>query len=92
MGKAREESRASKRKQSNKRKRRFTQTIFYDWCKACGICISFCPKKVIDRDDGGAPLIVRPDDCSGCRFCELHCPDFAITIMEHNAEMEGNQA
>lgn len=60
----------------------FSQTIFYDWCKACGICIAFCPKKVFDRDEEGKPVIERPDDCIGCRFCELHCPDFAITIKE----------
>lgn len=60
----------------------FSPTIFYDWCKACGICIAFCPKKVFDRDEEGKPVIERPDDCNGCRFCELHCPDFAITIKE----------
>jgi 2-oxoglutarate ferredoxin oxidoreductase subunit delta len=20
------------------------------------------------------------DGCIGCRFCEIHCPDFAITV------------
>ena len=60
----------------------FSQIIFYDWCKACGICIAFCPKKVFDRSEEGKPVIQRPDDCIGCRFCELHCPDFAITIKE----------
>lgn len=58
----------------------FSQTIFYDWCKACGICIAFCPKEVFGRNEEGKPVIERPDDCIGCRFCELHCPDFAITI------------
>jgi 2-oxoglutarate ferredoxin oxidoreductase subunit delta len=60
----------------------FRQTIFSDWCKACGICIAFCPKEVFDRDEEGKPVAERPDDCNGCRFCELHCPDFAITIGE----------
>ena len=60
----------------------FSQIIFYDWCKACGICIAFCPKKVFDRSEDGKPVIQRPDDCIGCGFCELHCPDFAITIKE----------
>jgi 2-oxoglutarate ferredoxin oxidoreductase subunit delta len=60
----------------------FSQIIFYDWCKACGICIAFCPKKVFDRSEEGKPVIQRPDDCIGCGFCELHCPDFAITIKE----------
>jgi len=60
----------------------FTQTIYRDWCKACGLCITFCPKKVYSRDETGKPLIENPDACIGCRFCETHCPDLAITIEE----------
>lgn len=56
--------------------------IFRDWCKSCGICIAFCPKHVIGRGKDTKPVIERPDDCIGCRFCELHCPDFAITVRE----------
>lgn len=62
--------------------------IFRDWCKACGICIAFCPKHVIGRRKDGKPVIERPDDCVGCRFCELHCPDFAITVQERPAPAE----
>jgi 2-oxoglutarate ferredoxin oxidoreductase subunit delta len=58
----------------------FDQHLFPDWCKACGICIAFCPKNVFTPDQTGKPVISRADACSGCRFCELHCPDFAITI------------
>jgi 2-oxoglutarate ferredoxin oxidoreductase subunit delta len=60
----------------------YEQVIFRDWCKACGICSAFCPKKVIGRDEAGAPVIERPEECIACRFCEIHCPDFAITIRE----------
>ncbi len=86
------EPKASKRKESKKHRKRYAQTIFHDWCKSCGICWSFCPKKVISPEDGGTPVIVRPDDCNGCRFCELHCPDFAITILERDAEGEENRS
>ncbi|RJX27205.1 MAG: ferredoxin family protein [Desulfurivibrio sp.] len=65
-----------------KRGRRFGQTIFYDWCKACGICIAFCPQQVFRANDQGKPLAARPEKCTGCGFCEIHCPDFAITIVE----------
>ncbi len=84
--------RASKQKQSGKVKELYDQTIFRDWCKACGICSAFCPKKVIGRDNTGGPVVERPDDCIGCRFCEIHCPDFAITIVERDVEPGRNKA
>jgi 2-oxoglutarate ferredoxin oxidoreductase subunit delta len=82
---------ASKKNQRVKVKDLYDQTIFRDWCKACGICIAFCPKEVIGYDKAGRPVVERPDDCIGCRFCEFHCPDFAITIEERDAEQGRNQ-
>jgi 2-oxoglutarate ferredoxin oxidoreductase subunit delta len=49
-------------------------------CKACGICIDLCPDGVFDRDGLGYPVLARPEDCSQCLICELHCPDFAIEV------------
>lgn len=70
----------------------FTQTIFYDWCKACGICVAFCPKQVFDRDEAGKAVVKNPDACIGCRFCEIHCPDFAITITDRYPDRrQGNR-
>ena len=73
---------------NKRRKKEYTQTIFRDWCKRCGICAEFCPKKVIVRNEDGMPEISDPAACIGCRFCELHCPDFAITIKQ-NGTREG---
>lgn len=81
--KAREPKRLPK---GDKRPKRYTHVIFRDWCKSCGICSAFCPKKVIGRDETGAPVIEKPEECIGCRFCEIHCPDFAITIQEADSE------
>lgn len=62
-----------------------TWTVELDtrWCKACGICIEFCPQHVL----AGEPLtgVVRlehPEACTGCRLCELLCPDFVMTVSE----------
>jgi len=63
-----------------KEKKLYTQKVFLDWCKACGICIAFCPKNVFERGNDGKPVIVAADACTGCNFCEQHCPDFAISI------------
>jgi 2-oxoglutarate ferredoxin oxidoreductase subunit delta len=49
-------------------------------CKACGVCVELCPEKVFDRARLGEPIVARPDDCSQCLICELHCPDFAIEV------------
>ena len=76
-------------KNGNKKlKKKYTQTIFRDWCKSCGICVAFCPQKVIVRNGDGIPEIADPDACIGCRFCELHCPDFAITIKQNGTREE----
>ena len=63
-------------------KKLFVQKIFADWCKACSICIAFCPTNVFGKGDSGMPVIIDPDACTGCRFCEYHCPDFALSIHE----------
>ena len=60
----------------------FDVAFYHDWCKACGLCMAFCPKQIILADKNGKPLVEDPDNCIGCRFCELHCPDFAITVSE----------
>lgn len=54
--------------------------ISEDWCKKCGICIAFCPKKVLGNDEIGRVLVVEPDHCIACKICERLCPDFAINI------------
>jgi 2-oxoglutarate ferredoxin oxidoreductase subunit delta len=53
--------------------------IFLHWCKACNICIAFCPQKVLEPDREGKPVIAHPENCTQCAICWLHCPDFAIT-------------
>jgi len=52
------------------------------WCKGCGICVAFCPKKVLELDEEGIVTAPREKDCSLCLLCELRCPDFAIEVIK----------
>lgn len=57
------------------------------WCKGCGICVAFCPKKVLELDDDGIVTVPREADCIQCMLCELRCPDFAIEIIKEEAHV-----
>lgn len=56
-------------------------------CKGCELCIHFCPKKLIDLDEGynskGYSFSRFKDDnneCIGCALCAKFCPDTAIEV------------
>ena len=63
-----------------------------DLCKACGICIKLCPEGVFDTDEQLCPVVARPDDCTACLLCELHCPDFAIEVARPVKKAAGKAA
>lgn len=62
--------------------REFRIDIYKAWCKACGICVAFCPTRVFSQGDEGYPQVMNREACIGCGWCEVHCPDFAITVRE----------
>jgi 2-oxoglutarate ferredoxin oxidoreductase subunit delta len=59
-----------------------------DLCKGCGLCVSVCPKNVLEISEtvnvkGYFPAYqARPKDCILCALCCTMCPDVAITITE----------
>ncbi len=55
--------------------------VLNDFCKGCGICIAFCPTQVLGFKAGKA-VVVNIEACTRCNFCELRCPDFAISVEE----------
>jgi 2-oxoglutarate ferredoxin oxidoreductase subunit delta len=60
-------------------------------CKGCGLCIAFCPKKVLAvgsrlNSKGYCPTEMAEDSqCTGCGFCAMMCPDLAIEIHKEPA-------
>lgn len=50
-----------------------------EWCKGCAICVEYCPHDVLYMEKG-LVRVLNHDACTACMMCELHCPDFAITI------------
>jgi 2-oxoglutarate ferredoxin oxidoreductase subunit delta len=60
-----------------------TLTIVRAWCKACGICVTICPKQVLGTEEVTNRVVIQaPERCTGCGRCEIVCPDFVFSIEE----------
>lgn len=62
-------------------------TFDYDKCKACMLCVHYCPTKILELDHDtinskGYNLIkvIDEDKCIACGFCAMMCPDSVITV------------
>ena len=64
----------------------YSHEIDNDKCKGCALCITVCPKNVLEIAEqvnakGYFPAYqARPEDCIHCTACCIMCPDMAITI------------
>ncbi len=77
----------------NKKKKREEPKIdiFRAWCKACGICIAFCPTGVLAKDETGSPFVKEIEKCINCGWCEIRCPDFAIRVEQKPREKKEDE-
>jgi len=53
-------------------------------CKGCGICVDFCPMKVLEISNTSklAPVLKDEMKCTRCGVCEIMCPEFAIFVVK----------
>ncbi|MBN1502213.1 ferredoxin family protein [Candidatus Woesearchaeota archaeon] len=57
--------------------------IDYSKCSTCKTCVEVCPMEVfaVEEVDGREKVVVKkPDECIGCRACEVQCPEQAIKV------------
>ncbi|MDY5845454.1 MAG: RnfABCDGE type electron transport complex subunit B [Bariatricus sp.] len=71
-------------------------------CKACGSCVSACPKRLIEivpyeqkhlvhcssRDKGKDVMSVCSVGCIGCKMCEKVCEFGAVTVIDNIAHID----
>ncbi|MCL2132420.1 MAG: 4Fe-4S binding protein [Lentimicrobiaceae bacterium] len=62
-----------------------TIVIDVELCKGCGVCVTGCPNKTIERSKkvngkGYNYLEMVNDNCIGCANCAVICPDGVITV------------
>lgn len=61
-------------------------SINAEGCKACLLCIEYCPRDCIALGEelnsrGYHPAVfATPEQCNGCRICATMCPDACIEV------------
>jgi tetrahydromethanopterin S-methyltransferase subunit A len=56
-------------------------------CTGCGICVDFCPERVLklhEKNDTIVLIVVDEEKCFSCRACEIRCPEQAIKVSAPN--------
>ena len=71
-------------------------------CKACGLCLAECPRKIIEMIPYDAKAVVECNSndfgkdvkavcnagCIGCGICQKNCPAEAIVVENHLAKVD----
>ncbi len=61
-------------------------SINAEFCKQCGLCIAWCPKKIIATSKKlnlkgyFSATLKAKDKCTGCALCAVICPEVAIEV------------
>jgi len=68
---------------SDEKEKKADVEINRNFCKLCGICVTFCPVKNLSIRN---QKLNEHGKCIACCTCEQRCPDFAITIKLLNGQ------
>lgn len=55
-----------------------------DKCKACGVCVKFCPMNALELKDN--KIIYHQELCIGCGVCVHKCPNDACWLVRREEE------
>ncbi|MBA2123679.1 hypothetical protein B9J78_01885 [bacterium Unc6] len=60
-------------------------------CKGCGLCVMYCPKKVLYlskqvTQSGVQTVEYLTKECAGCGICAIICPDMAIKMVDKGGQ------
>jgi NAD-dependent dihydropyrimidine dehydrogenase PreA subunit len=56
-------------------------TIDEKKCTGCGTCVEVCPMEVFTKEKDKS-VVKKPDECIGCKACEVQCPESAIKVKD----------
>lgn len=66
-------------------------TFEIEKCKGCGLCVAFCPVKILYLDNStlnqsgyNIVKVTDSDKCIACASCAIMCPDSIITVEVKN--------
>ena len=65
---------------------KFRVIVAGKYCKGCGLCVYFCPKKQLavsekKNKNGYCGVEFSGPECTGCLRCALICPEAALKIV-----------
>ncbi len=63
-------------------------TIISARCKGCGLCETYCPRRVLSMSATfnakgyHIPEVTDAEACVACGLCQIICPEFSIYVAE----------